>query len=239
MSRLSTSQDLIRQHLPISSGPAIPTPLPQWLVAIPAIDLVVNRIGVTEFRRRIFHMTPALLPLALPFVPHSAVWGPILNGLVLLMAVSAIVMALIYASLLTRQNELSWMSAVVGYMVPVVAPLLLFRGHAELGLMTLQIIALGDGSATFGGLMLGGRRLPWNRKKTFTGLFCFFIVGTLSAAYSFWGETGVSMGVALVICGTSAFCAAIVESLPIESNDNLRVGTTALLVGMAMSAWIL
>ena len=194
MSRLSTSQDLIRQHLPAVSAPTVQTPLPRWLIAIPAVERVVNRIGATEFRRRLFHMSPALLPMSLPFIPHSVVWGPILNGLVLFMALSAIVLALIYASLLTRQNELSWMSAVVGYMVPVVAPLLLFPGHAELGLMTLQIIALGDGSATFGGLMLGGRRLPWNRKKTFTGLFCFFIVGTLAATYSFWGETKVSMG---------------------------------------------
>lgn len=241
MSRLSTSQDLIPTRLPLSTAAPAPMPLPEWLIGIPVVQRIVNRIGITEFRRRLFHMTPALLPLALPWVPHPAVWGPILNSLVLVAAFASIMLAVIYASLLTRQNEHSWMSAVVGYLVPVVAPLLLFRGHAELGLMTLQILALGDGSATFGGLMLGGKRLPWNRKKTFSGLFCFGIVGTLGATYSYWGEahSGVSLGAAFLICAVSAVCAAIVESLPIQSNDNLRVGTTALLVGIVMSALII
>jgi dolichol kinase len=161
--------------------------------------------------------------------------------IVVLSGVLGLSIAFIVGPMVTRRNEKSWMAAVLGYMVPVFAPLLLLPGHAELGLMTLQIVALGDGSATFGGKMLGGRRLPWNRKKTFSGLICFTIIGTLASTYSFWGEIRptVSWGTAFLICGTAALGAGIVESLPIRSNDNLRVGTTALVIGMAMCAWIL
>jgi dolichol kinase len=182
-----------------------------------------------------------LLPIGLPFIPHNDVWGPVLVSLILVSTIVALVLALVLGPLLTRHGEENWMHAVLGYMLPVTAPLLLFSGRAELGLMTLQILALGDGSATLGGLTLGGRRLPWNRNKTFSGLLCFTLVGSLAATYSFWGEVrpGVPVGTAFLICGTAALCAGIVESLPIRSNDNLRVGTSALLVGMAMSAWIL
>src|ERR1700759_684932 len=110
MSRLTTSQSMIPTRLPLTSGGAAPMPLPEWLTGIPVVQRVVNRIGVTEFRRRLFHMTPALLPFILTLVPHPHVWGPILNSLILLTAFAGIMVAIIYASLLTRKNELSWMS---------------------------------------------------------------------------------------------------------------------------------
>jgi phytol kinase len=240
MSRLTTSQDLIKTALPKASSVSIDTPLPHWVMAIPGVQAIVDRIGITEFRRRLFHMSPALLPIGLPLIPHSQVWGPILTSVVVASAFVTVIFAVVYASLMTRQNEINWMSAVLGYMVPVVAPLLLLRGHAEFGLMTLQILALGDGSATLGGLTLGGHRLPWNQKKTYTGLFCFAIAGTLASTYSFWGEArpGVSLATAFAICGIASVCAALAESLPIRSNDNLRVGTVALIAGILMSSWL-
>jgi dolichol kinase len=242
MSRLSTSRDLIQSRLPVSSSGGVVQPhLPEWVVTIPGVSRLVDRIGVTEFRRRIFHMSPALLPVALPFIPHPDVWGPILVTVMVLAAITALSLAIILGPLLMRRGEENWMHAVFGYIIPVVAGLLLFPGRSEWGLMTLQILALGDGSATLGGMTLGGRRLPWNQRKTFSGLFCFVIVGTLAATYSFWGEArpAVSVGSAFLICGVSAFCAGIAESLPIKSNDNLRVGATALLVGVIMSAIVL
>lgn len=241
MSQVSTSRDLIRNALPLPSTSLNQTALPAWLMHLPGVQTVVDRMGATELRRRLFHMTPAFIPIGLPWIPHNAVWGPILNSLIVVFAIAALILAFVFGPLLTRRNEKSWMRAVLGYMAPVLTPLLLLPGHAELGLMTLQIVALGDGSATFGGKMLGGWRLPWNRDKTFSGLICFTLIGSIAATYSFWGEIRptVSIGTAYLICGTAALCAALIESLPIRSNDNLRVGTTALLVGMAMSAWVL
>ena len=240
MSRLSTSQNLMKHHLTLPSTGLVNPQLPAWLLSLPGMTHVVDRLGITEFRRRLFHMSPALLPIGLPFIQHRDVWGPILVSILVASAAMALVVAVALGHLLKRQSEENWMGAVLGYMVPVLAPLLFLPGRAELGLMTLQIIALGDGSATLGGLLLGGRRLPWNRKKTYSGLFCFAIVGSLAATYSYWGEShpGVSVGTAFLICGLAALCAGIVESLPIRSNDNFRVGATALLIGATMSALI-
>ena len=215
--------------------------LSDWVQSIPGVSRIVDRIGVTEFRRRIFHMSPALMPVALPFLPHQDAWGAPLLSILMFSSVAVLVLAKVFGPLLVRSNEISWMGAVFGYMGPVVGALLLFPGRAEWGLMTLQILALGDGSATLGGLMIGGRRLPWNRKKTYSGLFCFAIVGSLAASYSFWGEArpGVAYPKALLICGVAALCAAIVESLPIRSNDNFRVGITALTVGILMTLFMI
>ena len=241
MSRLSTSQNLLHPHLAIPSSGVSQRHLSEWVLSIPGVSRVVDRIGVTEFRRRIFHMSPSLMPIGLPFIPHNDVWGAPLLGILFLSTITVLVLAVLLGPFLVRNGEISWMGAVLGYMGPVVGALLLFPGRAEWGLMTLQILALGDGSATLGGLMIGGRRLPWNRKKTFSGLFCFAIVGSLAASYSFWGESrpGVSFTKAFVVCGVAALCAAIVESLPIRSNDNMRVGATALIVGIIMSSLVI
>ena len=241
MSRMSTSPHLIQRHLSNPSvRPSAQQELPVWLLKVPGVSRIVERLGATEFRRRLFHMSPALLPIARPWIPHPDVWGPILIGVVSTMIITVLMMAILFAEMLKRKGETNWTQAVLGYVIPVGIALILFPGRSELGLMTLQILALGDGSATLGGMMIGGRRLAWNRRKTVSGLICFAVVGSLAATYSFWGEArpGIPILSAFLICGTSALCAGLVESLPIKSNDNLRVGMTALLVGITMSAMV-
>ena len=237
MSRISTSHDLLQQHLSISAPEFQSSQTPGWITSLPGVSRVVKRLGVTEFRRRLFHMLPALPPAILPFVNHPDVWGPLLMGSVAIITTVVIVLSIVLAPFVKRTGESDWRYAVWGYMIPVVVPLLIFPGRAEWGLMTLQILALGDGSATLGGLMLGNRRLPWNPKKSLAGLVCFACIGAIGATYSFWGEANpeVSLGTAFVICSTAALSAGIVESLPIRSNDNLRVGMTALIVGILMT----
>jgi phytol kinase len=241
MSRLLTSHIMTQGDLTSRSALLMKPQISEWMLRIPGVSGVVERLGVTEFRRRLFHMSPALMPAALPMIPHPDRWGPILVSILLISSVMIAALAVVLGPILTRSGESDWSRAVIGYMGPVVGALLLFPGRAEWGLMTLQILALGDGSATLGGLMIGGRPLPWNRKKTFSGLFCFAIVGSLAASYSFWGESrpGVSFSKAFLVCGVAALCAAIVESLPIRSNDNQRVGSTALIVGIIMSLLVI
>ena len=92
-----------------------------------------------------------------------------------------------------------------------------------------------------GGLALGRRRLPWNRRKTWTGLFCFVGAATVMSTLYYWIEArpGVPFAVALLIAGVAALMAAIVETLPIRSHDNLRVGMTAALTGLFMHVTLL
>lgn len=213
------------------------SPIPAWLNRIPGVPILVDRL---EFRRRLFHMLPALLPIGLPITPHEDVWEPWLILGAFASAILAIFMAVALASQVTRPGERHWMAAVLGYITPLLGALVLFPGRAELALMTLQIVALGDGSAVLGGKLLGGKTLPWNPHKTFSGLFCFVFVGSLAATCSYLGEArpAVSFSAAFLICSVAACCAGIAESLPIRASDNFRVGVTALLVGAVMSSWL-
>jgi dolichol kinase len=98
------------------------------------------------------------------------------------------------------------------------------------------VLAFGDGSATLGGLLLGGPTLPWNEGKSWSGLACFVVFGSLAASLAYWGETHFNpeaLGppvtlLTAVICGASAATAsAIAESIPSRISDNIRVGVTA------------
>jgi len=226
----------VRLEYAISRDGEIQQHLPAWVLTLPGVSFSVKRLGVVEFRRRLFHMSPSIGLIGVPFIPHKGLWGLIFFGLLVMSGVS-LGLALAYRRFMTRPREKSWMGAVLGYMLPVVTPLLIFPDHPEFGLMTLQILALGDGSATLAGKMFPIWRLPWNRHKTFAGLLCFTLMGTLGATYSYWGESpNLQLRTIFLICSGAALCAAIVESLPIRSNDNFRVGTTALIVGFAMTS---
>jgi dolichol kinase len=233
VSLLQSSRVLLQQYFPVSPQITPDTPLPRFMLSVPGVSRLVERLGIIEFRRRLFHMSPSLIPIGLPYIPHSDVWDPLLVLGIVLCVIGGLAIAMTYRPLFTRSGEQSWMRAVLGYITPIVGALILFPGRAELGLMTLQIVALGDGFATLGGILLGGKRLPWNREKTFAGFICFIIVGSSTASYNYWGEAHpvVPYHTAYLVCFVAAFCAAIVESLPIRSNDNLRVGMTALLSG--------
>ncbi|MGH7130100.1 MAG: hypothetical protein ACREIV_16125, partial [Planctomycetaceae bacterium] len=125
---------------------------------------------------------------------------------------------------------------VAGYAGSVLATLLIFPAHAELGLAVLAVLAFGDGSATLGGMLIGGPRLPWNRAKTVSGLVSFLLVGGATASLVYWGEVyfnpesdtpPVTLGTALLCGFAAAGVSAVAESLPMRLNDNVRVGVTA------------
>ena len=132
--------------------------------------------------------------------------------------------------------------AVAGYALSCLACVFLFPASLEIAVTVLAILAFGDGSATFGGLYFGGPRLPWNLKKSWSGLFSFISVGTLAAATMYWGESnnleaqtpGVSFLTAIAIGGVAALGAALAESFPSKINDNIRVGVTAAVLVAAM-----
>lgn len=192
-----------------------------------------SRFGPTEVRRRIWHMAPGLLPFLLWPIPHT---DPLSTTLQLIMIGIGVVLASwIFFGFrhIARNGSISdRLGGVGGYAGSVLAMLLLFPAHAELGLTVLGVLAFGDGSATIGGLLLRGPTLPWNRNKTWSGLLTFLLIGTPMAALIYWGESnnllaiqeGVSFPTALLIGGGTVLAAAIAESLASRINDNIRVG---------------
>ena len=246
MSRISTPNErLLDRGMSVVVPGAIPRPvadeLPAWMLPIPGVKSLASRLGIVEFRRRLLHMLPGLLPCLLWVIPHQDPWGPALINITLMISVSIMTYAVLRARAFARPGEEQWARAIAGYVVPVLGMLFLLPGRSELGLMTLGIMALGDGSAALGGLAWGRRPLPWNRGKTWMGIICFVGVATVMSTLYYWLEArpGVPFGVALSIAGVSALMAGIVESLPIRSHDNLRVGTTAALTGLFMHVTLL
>lgn len=238
MSRGFYSLHGLRQRFAAEQAAMVPDSIPRWWYKFPVVSAVIHRIGISEFRRRLFHMSPSLLTFAFPLLPEDSTRDGSLVAAIVLLSFAVLVFAAALRPLLMRPCECTWMQAVLGFMTPVVTPLLLMPGRPEFGLITLQVLALGDGAATLGGLLLGGPFLPWNRRKTYAGLFCFAISALIGALYVFWQVTHLySMDAAIVICTVTALCAAVVESLPLATNDNLRVGATALLVATVLGHW--
>lgn len=241
MSRVSMpSERLLHRSLPVSMPGGLLKPLadelPGWVQIVPGAQRLADRLGMAEFRRRLLHMLPGLLPCLLWVIPHQDPWGPLLINITVMISVTIIMVAMLRARTFARPGEEQWARAVAGYGLPVLATIFLLPGRSELGLMTLGIMALGDGSAALGGLAFGGRRLPWNRRKTWTGILCFVVVATVMSSLYYWMEArpGVPFPTALAIAGVASLAGAFVESLPIRSHDNLRVGTTAALTGLFM-----
>ncbi|MBA4032538.1 MAG: hypothetical protein C0478_16840 [Planctomyces sp.] len=195
-----------------------------------------QRLSAQEVRRRLWHMTPGLLPIALWFIPHTDPWGWILWGVVATIILATVTTMILRFHKIARPQEAEGYSAVAAYAGVVLATLLLLPGREEVGMMTLAILAFGDGSATLFGLSFGGYSLPWNRRKSWTGLLAFIGMGALLGGVMLWGESrpGIALPLAITIGGLASLAAAFVESWPSKRNDNLRVGLTAATVGTCL-----
>jgi len=195
-----------------------------------------GRLGGREWRRRLWHMLPGALPFALWPFPHRDPLSPVLRDVMLVVgAAIGLCILVMYRGIRRSDEDRHQLAAVAGYLFSVVVPLALFPGAPELGLTVLAILAFGDGSATLFGLLLGGPKLPWNARKTWSGFVGFVVVGTVMAAAVYWGESHnlearppiPPFSTALAIAAAATLAAAVAESIPARLNDNIRVGVVA------------
>lgn len=198
-----------------------------------------RRLDAGEFRRRLLHILPGFLPFLLWIIPHADPWGPILINVVVGITVLIVGIALMRFHVFARPSEHNGNGAVLGYALPVLGTMWLCRGYEEVGVMTLAILAFGDGSATLGGLLIGGKPLPWNPQKTVAGLMSFWIIGGYFATVAYWGEAhpGVPWLTAASIALPTVFFAGLLESLPLSTHDNFRVGVLSALLGIGLHHW--
>ncbi len=214
------------------SDPIQTQSLPLRLVDRPVLawQLLTTRLSTREWRRRLVHMVPGLLPLILLNIPHRdplAGWAK--SGIVVAV-LGMSVFALRRRSLFERQGEnAGWQVSVLSYAVITLAFLLGLPAQPELGMAVTMIIAFGDGSATLAGLLARGRKLPWNQAKSWAGLIAFLASAIPLATLIYWAEArpGIPLPVACACVVPAVAAAAIAESLPVRLNDNLRVGVTA------------
>jgi dolichol kinase len=212
-------------------------------------ELVDERLGAREVKRRVLHFTPGLLPFLLWVIPHdppsSVRFLASISGLIVVLSATAYLRFCVVKRSAERCRDV--MTAVFGYATVVLTTMLVGWQHVEVAFAALAVLAFGDGSATLAGLLLRGRRLPWNPKKSIVGTISFVLVATPMAALVYWGQAHdvyegaglprVDFRMALLGALTAAIAGALVESLPVRTNDNLRVGVTAAVV-LSLFQWL-
>lgn len=180
------------------------------------------------------------------------------------MAVAALILNVFFLHRLTgrrllrpEEREGGFSRGIVTYPAVLLVVFLVFQSRLELAAGIWGLLAVGDGMATLCGLMVGGPRLPWNQKKSWSGLAAFTLFGTLSSAFligwtqlargstAFWPEVDVTWvgpsflgggpvneGASvflLVGCLVAAAVAAFAESLETSVDDNVLVPLTGAL----------
>ena len=201
-------------------------------------ESVLSRLDGREILRRVWHISPGFLPFILWRIPHSDPASPTLLAIVTGTTIVLGTLIFLHFHRISRRGEAnnSRVGAVLGYAGSIVTMLLLFPAQAELSLTVLAILAFGDGSATLGGKLFGGSKLPWNREKTWSGLCCFLMAGLTMGTIIYWGEPyhnpqslspPVSPLIGMLCAGTGVLFAAVAESIPSRINDNVRVGVAA------------
>lgn len=93
------------------------------------------------------------------------------------------------------------------------------------------ILAWGDGAATLIGKHFKAKELPWNKHKSYAGSLAFIFFGTVGAFILLqWMTPGMSASQAFFLGAKATMVAALVESLPLKTNDNVTVTLTSALV---------
>lgn len=214
----------------------MPSPLLTNSVAGPLPVDNVPRISRSELRRRLWHMSPGLLPFVFAAIPHKDPLSLDARAIMVGVAATIAFSLLRDARNIARTRDENLTSNVLGYLIPVVSLLVLFPATPELGMTLLAILAFGDGSATVGGLLLKGPSLPWNRKKTWAGLVSFLICAAPLALLAFVANASPTpeLSHVLAVVVTASAAGAIAETLPLKFNDNVSVGAVGTVAILAI-----
>ena len=114
---------------------------------------------------------------------------------------------------------------IVAYPATVAIVIVLFRQEPAAAAALWAMMAFGDPAATVAGLLAGGPALPWNPKKTWSGLAAYALAGWIGAV-ALWtwvaetrGPAGSIPSAALLLVPVVAL-AAFLESLESGLDDN-------------------
>lgn len=195
------------------------------------LETLAARLPAHEWRRRLVHMSPGLLAVLLPLIPHTDPMGWYSIAILIVAIGGTSLFALKREALFRRKGDgvRGWSTSVISYGIITLALVLALPAQPEIAMAVTMIIAFGDGSATMAGMLVRGRRLPWNRDKSWAGLAAFVLCAIPLATLAYWVEArpGVALSLACACVAPAALMAALAESLPLRINDNIRVGVTA------------
>ncbi len=185
----------------------------------------VRSLPSGELPRKIVHIGSGLFALALRFL------GPLGSAAMAAFAVifNFLILPRVGGKNLLRESERERSIGILLYPISVLLLILVFWRHLEVAAAGWGLLAFGDGMASVVGLTLGGPRLPWNPKKSWSGTAAFVLFGGAAAwAFVLWTAPGAySVAFAAACCFTAALVAAVLESQPQGLDDNLGVPMVA------------
>ncbi|MHB0969532.1 MAG: DUF92 domain-containing protein [Thermoanaerobaculia bacterium] len=123
------------------------------------------------------------------------------------------------------------------YPFAVLVLVLAFPSRPEIAAAVWAFLAFGDGSATLAGKAFGGPRIPWNRDKSLSGSLAFLVVGGAAgyALHAFLADDPTTLPRAVVVF-VPLVLAALIETLPLNVDDNVTVPLTGALAMFALSS---
>ena len=144
----------------------------------PGTDAVTLR---SELPRKLMHVGMGAFALMLRWLTP---WQAVLMALAALI-LNAFFLHRITGGRLLRSEERGsrFSRGVVLYPAILLLTFIVFRSRLELAAGIWALLAVGDGMAALSGLALRGPRLPWNPKKSWSGLVAFIVFGTAASAW--------------------------------------------------------
>jgi uncharacterized protein (TIGR00297 family) len=114
------------------------------------------------------------------------------------------------------------------YPLAVLGLVLWFRHDLSQAAAVWGVLAVGDGTASLFGMLVGGPRLPWNERKSWAGFLAFVAFGAVAASFLMAWTLRLPLGAAfspriLALTLPLAVVCALVESLKTTLDDNLTV----------------
>lgn len=194
-----------------------------------------------EVLRKLLHISPGALPFLLHSIPHDDPLNPLALWCVTGLTVILTGVFLAFYPIVRRPGETGLLVTCLAYPATFLATMHLFPAHLEFACVVVVVLALGDGAAHIAGRSLGGRPLPWNTGKTWTGLLAFMVFAAPAAALAYWVEARpvVSPWTAIACGSAAAVAGAIAESARSRITDNLRIGIAAAAATIAVTYWML
>lgn len=178
-----------------------------------------------ETLRKALHIGFGVFAFTLKFLP----WYVAAGVCVVAMIGNWLVLHRIVGTGVAR-HERGYDAGIVLYPTAVLLLILVFHDRLHFAAIGWALLAFGDGFATIAGQAAPIAPLPWNRSKSWGGLFGFLIAGGAAAvAVAYW----MSFREPIVVL-IAALAAAITESLDLGLDDNVTVpfaASVALIIG--------